>query len=119
MPIKPREMDLSAKLFPKLRSSIQFFDSSDRFHFSLVQLLETALKMGDKIASFSQPAVAMAKETVNSAYELSLAVRPFPLLPPVSRRTRKACDSSEECSMLCSPLSVMSFPPCSHFLSSG
>eukprot|EP00604_Paraphysomonas_vestita_P001963 CAMPEP_0174821726 /NCGR_PEP_ID=MMETSP1107-20130205/9221_1 /TAXON_ID=36770 /ORGANISM="Paraphysomonas vestita, Strain GFlagA" /LENGTH=188 /DNA_ID=CAMNT_0016039057 /DNA_START=314 /DNA_END=880 /DNA_ORIENTATION=+ len=37
------------------------------------QLLETALKMGEKIASFSQPAVAMAKETVNSAYELSLA----------------------------------------------
>lgn len=37
------------------------------------QLLETALKMSEKIASFSQPAVAMAKETVNSAYELSLA----------------------------------------------
>lgn len=42
--------------------------------FLKIQLLETALKMGDKIASFSQPAVAMAKETVNSAYELSLAV---------------------------------------------
>ena len=30
--------------------------------------------MGEKIASFSQPAVAMAKETVNASYELSLAV---------------------------------------------
>jgi enoyl-CoA hydratase/carnithine racemase len=37
------------------------------------QLLETALKMANKIASFSRPAVAMAKETVNSAYELNLA----------------------------------------------
>ncbi|CAE7742616.1 echs1 [Symbiodinium microadriaticum] len=37
------------------------------------ELVDVALKMGDKIASFSQPAVAMAKETVNSAYELSLA----------------------------------------------
>jgi enoyl-CoA hydratase/carnithine racemase len=39
-----------------------------------VQLLETALAMGDKIASFSQPAVAMAKETVNASYEMTLAV---------------------------------------------
>lgn len=37
------------------------------------QLMETALKMANKIASFSRPAVAMAKETVNSAYELNLA----------------------------------------------
>jgi enoyl-CoA hydratase/carnithine racemase len=29
--------------------------------------------MGEKIASFSQPSVAMAKETVNSAYEMNLA----------------------------------------------
>lgn len=36
------------------------------------QLLEQALKLGEKIASFSQPAVAMAKETVNAANELSL-----------------------------------------------
>ena len=28
--------------------------------------------MGEKIASFSRPAVAMAKETVNAAYELNL-----------------------------------------------
>ena len=28
--------------------------------------------MGEKIASFSQPAVAMGKETVNAAYELNL-----------------------------------------------
>ncbi len=28
--------------------------------------------MGNKISSFSRPAVAMAKETVNSAFELSL-----------------------------------------------
>jgi enoyl-CoA hydratase len=41
---------------------------------SAVQLLETALAMGDKIASFSQPAVAMAKETVNASYEMTLAV---------------------------------------------
>lgn len=36
------------------------------------QLLSAALEMGEKIASFSQPAVAMAKETVNAAYELNL-----------------------------------------------
>lgn len=35
-------------------------------------LLEEALKLGDKIASFSQTAAAMAKETVNASYELSL-----------------------------------------------
>jgi enoyl-CoA hydratase len=28
--------------------------------------------MADKIASFSRPAVAMAKETVNASFELSL-----------------------------------------------
>jgi enoyl-CoA hydratase/carnithine racemase len=37
------------------------------------KLMETALALGEKIASFSRPAVAMAKETVNSAYELNLA----------------------------------------------
>jgi len=37
------------------------------------KLIETALEMANKIASFSRPAVAMAKETVNSAYELNLA----------------------------------------------
>lgn len=37
------------------------------------KLLSCALEMAEKIASFSRPAVAMAKETVNSAYELNLA----------------------------------------------
>ena len=37
------------------------------------KLLEVAIEMGEKISSFSRPAVAMAKETVNSAYELNLA----------------------------------------------
>ena len=37
-------------------------------------LLEEALKLGEKISSFSRPAGAMAKETVNSAYELTLQV---------------------------------------------
>jgi enoyl-CoA hydratase len=37
------------------------------------KLLEEALRVAEKIASFSQPAVAMAKETVNAAYELSLS----------------------------------------------
>jgi enoyl-CoA hydratase/carnithine racemase len=37
-----------------------------------VDLLTEALKMSDKISSFSRPAVAMAKETVNASYELSL-----------------------------------------------
>lgn len=63
---------LVCRVVPKAEvtdSLVYFFD---QFHD--LQLLETALKMGDKIASFSQPAVAMAKETVNSAYELSLAV---------------------------------------------
>jgi len=36
------------------------------------QLLIEALKMGEKIASFSQPAVAMCKEAVNASYELNL-----------------------------------------------
>jgi enoyl-CoA hydratase/carnithine racemase len=36
------------------------------------KLVAEALAMGDKIASFSRPAVAMAKETVNAAFELSL-----------------------------------------------
>lgn len=35
-------------------------------------LLPAALKMGNKIASFSRPAVAMCKETVNAANELNL-----------------------------------------------
>jgi enoyl-CoA hydratase/carnithine racemase len=37
------------------------------------ELMPTALKMANKIASFSRPSVAMCKETVNSAYELNLA----------------------------------------------
>lgn len=36
------------------------------------KLLDTAVEMANKIASFSQPSVAMAKETVNAAYELTL-----------------------------------------------
>jgi enoyl-CoA hydratase len=36
------------------------------------QLLEEALKAAEKIASFSQPIVMMAKETVNRAYETTL-----------------------------------------------
>lgn len=35
--------------------------------------VETALAMGEKIAAHSKPVIAMAKETVNAAYELSLA----------------------------------------------
>ena len=38
------------------------------------KLLEEALKLASKIASFSRPAVAMAKETVNAAYEMNLEV---------------------------------------------
>ena len=36
------------------------------------EVVAEALKMADKIASFSQPATMMCKETVNAAYELSL-----------------------------------------------
>jgi enoyl-CoA hydratase len=36
------------------------------------QLLAEAVKMGEKIASLSGPSVAMAKEAVNAAYELTL-----------------------------------------------
>jgi len=36
------------------------------------KLQESAYQLAEKIANFSQPAVAMAKETVNAAYELSL-----------------------------------------------
>ena len=34
--------------------------------------MNEAIKLATKISSFSRPAVAMAKETVNSAYELTL-----------------------------------------------
>lgn len=37
------------------------------------KLLESALEMGNKIASLSKIAVAMAKETVNASYELNLS----------------------------------------------
>jgi enoyl-CoA hydratase len=36
------------------------------------QLLNEALKLGEKISSFSQPSIAMAKETVLAAYNLPL-----------------------------------------------
>lgn len=35
-------------------------------------LLQEALKLGEKIASYSHPVIAMAKETVNASYELNL-----------------------------------------------
>ena len=41
-------------------------------YFNNLQLMDAAMKLATKIASFSQPAVAMAKETVNSAYEMNL-----------------------------------------------
>lgn len=37
------------------------------------ELVDEALKAANKIASFSKPVVAMAKECVNAAYEMSLA----------------------------------------------
>jgi enoyl-CoA hydratase len=37
------------------------------------QLVDEAVKMGNKIASFSKPIVAMAKEAVNKAHELPLS----------------------------------------------
>jgi len=37
------------------------------------KLVDTALEMANKIASFSRPVIAMAKETVNAAHELNLA----------------------------------------------
>ncbi len=36
------------------------------------QLLDEVMKTADKIAGFSLPAVMMAKETVNAAYEMTL-----------------------------------------------
>ena len=36
------------------------------------ELVATAVKMATKIASFSKPIVAMAKEAVNASYELTL-----------------------------------------------
>lgn len=35
--------------------------------------LETAVAMGQKIASYSKPVIAMAKEAVNASYEMTLA----------------------------------------------
>ena len=40
--------------------------------FEPTELLEETVKIAAKIASYSQPAVAMCKESVNAAYELSL-----------------------------------------------
>jgi enoyl-CoA hydratase len=37
------------------------------------ELLSEAIKVGDRIASMSQPIVMMAKEAVNRAYETTLA----------------------------------------------
>ena len=37
------------------------------------KLVESALETANKIASFSRPVIAMAKETVNAAHELNLA----------------------------------------------
>lgn len=55
-------------------------DAKTAYQFGLVsrvyepaQLVDEAVKMGNKIASFSQPIVAMAKEAVNKAYELPLS----------------------------------------------
>jgi enoyl-CoA hydratase/carnithine racemase len=42
------------------------------FHYISEQLMNEALKLGNKIASFSRISVAMAKETTNAAYELNL-----------------------------------------------
>jgi enoyl-CoA hydratase len=42
------------------------------FPCSTIQLLEIALATANKIASYSRPAVAMAKETVNASFELNL-----------------------------------------------
>ena len=37
------------------------------------ELVPTAIEMGEKIATFSKPTTAICKETVNAAYELTLA----------------------------------------------
>jgi len=37
------------------------------------ETVDTAVKMAEKIASFSQPVIAMAKEAVNAAYEMTQA----------------------------------------------
>lgn len=37
------------------------------------QLVETAVTMGTKIGGLSKPVIAMAKEAVNAAYEMTLA----------------------------------------------
>ena len=39
------------------------------------KLLDEAMSIASKIASFSRPAVAMAKETVNASYEMTLEVK--------------------------------------------
>lgn len=36
------------------------------------EVVNAALEMGEKISSFSQPAIAMAKEAVNASYELNM-----------------------------------------------
>ena len=36
------------------------------------KLMSSALEMAEKISSFSRPSVAMAKETVNASYEMTL-----------------------------------------------
>lgn len=38
------------------------------------KLIDEAMKLAEKISSFSRPVIAMAKETVNASYELNLEV---------------------------------------------
>lgn len=54
--------------------------AAEALHFGLVakvvpapQLVDSAVAMGAKIASHSKPIIAMAKEAVNAAYEMTLA----------------------------------------------
>jgi enoyl-CoA hydratase/carnithine racemase len=56
-----------------------FITAQDADRFGLVsrvvpsdKLVEEAIKLGEKIASFSKPVIALAKETINAADNLSL-----------------------------------------------
>ena len=58
----------------------EMIDAKEARDFNLVsrvvpsdEVVDTALKMGAKIASFSQPITAMCKEAVNVSYEVPLA----------------------------------------------
>ncbi len=87
----------------------EFIDAAEAKAYGLVskvvpveKTVEEALRMAAKIASLSQPIIAMAKEAVNASYEMTQVLGPtgqglcsqrvrHPSLPPPSPRCAPCC----------------------------